>query len=98
MYDDGSLVCIDTRGHTPGHQSLIVDLPNSGKFVLAGDAVQLDQHLTEKGVLPGISWNSVDAMRSIEKLCHMHAEDLFVIPGHDPDLWKTLKKVPEYYD
>ena len=48
--------------------------------------------------VPDISWNSLDAMRSIEKLCHMHAEDLFVIPGHDPDLWKTLKKVPEYYD
>ena len=98
LFFDGTLVCIDTRGHTPGHQSLVVDLPNSGKIVLAGDAVQLAVQLDEKGILPGISWNSADAMCSIEKLRHMKAEGMFVIPGHDLGVWETLKIAPAFYD
>lgn len=31
------LQAISTRGHAPGHQSLVVDLPNTGRVMLAGD-------------------------------------------------------------
>lgn len=66
--------------------------------MLGGDAVQLTLQFDEKGILPGIIWNSVDAMRSIEKLQHMKTEGMFVLPGHDLCMWKTIKLVPDFYD
>jgi N-acyl homoserine lactone hydrolase len=56
IFFDGSLVCIDTRGHTRGHQSIIVTLPRSGKVVLAADAVLIAANLKE-GILHGPSRN-----------------------------------------
>ena len=35
---DGSLVLLDTKGHTPGHQSLQVTFPDGRRYVLVGDA------------------------------------------------------------
>jgi N-acyl homoserine lactone hydrolase len=37
LFGDGSVVCLPTHGHTPGHQSLKVRL-DSGDVVLAADA------------------------------------------------------------
>jgi glyoxylase-like metal-dependent hydrolase (beta-lactamase superfamily II) len=36
-YCDGTVVCLPTHGHTPGHQSLRLRL-DSGEVVLAADA------------------------------------------------------------
>lgn len=98
LFFDGTLVCFDTRGHTPGHQSLMVNLPKSGQIVLAGDAVQLAVQLNEKGILPGISWDSAAAMRAIEKLRHMQRQGMRIIPGHDPEIWETLMIAPAFYE
>ncbi len=39
LFGDGSLVCVHTPGHTPGHQSLLARLPERGRtLVLCGDA------------------------------------------------------------
>ena len=51
VFFDGSLILVDTRGHSRGHQSVIVSLPKSGRIVLAGDAVQVADNLRE-GILP----------------------------------------------
>jgi glyoxylase-like metal-dependent hydrolase (beta-lactamase superfamily II) len=32
VFQDGSLICIDTKGHTEGHQSMIVTLPGAGRW------------------------------------------------------------------
>ncbi len=97
VFFDRSLILVDTRGHSRGHQSLIVDLPKSGRMVLAGDAVQVGENLT-KGYLPGICWNSEMAVRSIEKLQHMEREGMQIILGHDLASFERLKIAPEYYE
>lgn len=98
IFGDGSLICIDTKGHTRGHQSLIVNLPIYGKIVLAADAVSLAENLDEK-VLPGHEiWSSEMAVRAIENLQQMQKAGALIILGHDPVLWKTLKKAPDYYE
>jgi len=38
-FGDGSAVLVSTPGHTPGHQSLLVKLKQSGAILLSGDAV-----------------------------------------------------------
>ncbi|HLA82941.1 MAG TPA: N-acyl homoserine lactonase family protein, partial [Thermoleophilia bacterium] len=56
VFQDGSLICIDTKGHTEGHQSLIVNLARSGRIELAGDAAQVAENLSDK-VPPGFCWS-----------------------------------------
>jgi len=59
IFGDGAVRIIPTPGHTPGHQSLCVELP-SGLLVLAADASYLDAAMRARR-LPGVVWNP-DAM------------------------------------
>ena len=97
VFGDGTLVCIDTKGHTEGHQSLVVSLPNAGKIVLTGDAVQVTENLTD-GVPPGMSWSSEHAVRSIQKLRHLEAQGALVVLGHELSQLDSLRIAPDYYD
>jgi N-acyl homoserine lactone hydrolase len=66
LFGDGSVVVLDTKGHTQGHQSLMVKLQNTGALFLAGDAVYTPEN--EAGVIPGITWNTYESMQSINRL------------------------------
>jgi N-acyl homoserine lactone hydrolase len=96
VFLDGSIVCIDTKGHTQGHQSLVLNLPHTGKTVLTADAAHLSDVLNE-GALPFV-WNAEASVRAIARIQHLRDNGAFVIMAHDPDQFKTLKVVPEYYD
>lgn len=96
LYGDGFLRCWRTPGHTPGHMSLEVKLAG-GAYILAADAANTLDHVEEK-VLPGFSIDMVTGGRSIRRIRRLRDRaQAQVIPGHDPDLWPTLKKAPEYY-
>ncbi|MEZ5661291.1 MAG: N-acyl homoserine lactonase family protein [Burkholderiaceae bacterium] len=69
LFGDGSIVVLDTKGHTPGHQSVRVNLPKTGTLLLAADAVYTAEN--EAGVIPGITWSTVHSMNSIERLKQM---------------------------
>ena len=97
VFQDGSVICIDTKGHSQGHQSLVVNLPNSGKFVLTADAAAMAEILDE-GVLPSVAWNAEEALRSLRKVQHMKREGATVLMAHDPDQWATTRLAPEYYE
>jgi N-acyl homoserine lactone hydrolase len=76
---------------------LIIKLPKSGTFVLPADAADMEEILDE-GLLPGVVWNAESAMRAIRKVQHLRREGAFVVMGHDPEQFKTLKFAPDYYD
>jgi N-acyl homoserine lactone hydrolase len=97
IFLDGTIICIDTKGHTPGHQSVMVDLPESGKIIFAGDAVSLSESLDES-IMPGIVWDPDLAQKTIAKLQHMQRNGVRIFLGHDPDFFKTVKLAPKYYD
>jgi N-acyl homoserine lactone hydrolase len=97
MFGDGRLVCIDTKGHTEGHQSLVVDLPQSGKVVLAGDAAQVAENL-EEGVPPGMCWNNQWSTDSLRRLRHLRDLGALVILGHELGQMATLKVAPGCYE
>lgn len=74
LYGDGSIVILDSKGHTQGHQSVLVRLPKTGSLVLAGDAVYTPEN--EAGAIPGITWNTYESMESINRLKRIRdAED-----------------------
>ncbi len=91
------LRAIKTRGHSPGHQSLVVDLPNTGRVVLAGDVGDLMENFRDE-VLPGESADDGAALASIRRINALVAEGAKLFLTHDPDLLLTLKRAPDFYD
>ncbi len=86
LFGDGTLVVLDTKGHTQGHQSLMVKLKNTGTLFLAGDAVYTPEN--EAGVVPGITWSAFHSMQSINRLKMLR-------DAHDGDLWFS-HDMPQY--
>jgi len=37
VFNDGAVVILSTPGHTPGHQNLFLNLPETGPVILSGD-------------------------------------------------------------
>lgn len=97
VFEDGSLICFDTKGHTEGHQSLLVNLPKSGRIVLTGDAVQVAENFTDK-VPPGMCWSSQLAVQAIETLQHLQSAGALLIFGHELSQVGGLNIAPEYYE
>ena len=61
------VLVVPTPGHTPGHQSVVVELPDGRKIVYCGDAATL-RECVERRNIPGVLWRSDVALRSIDKL------------------------------
>ena len=74
---------ITTPGHTPGHQSVIVDTAG-GRFCVAGDAVMWYENM-EKRIPPGIHTSMIECLASLERIAR---EADHVIPGHDPKVFE----------
>src|SRR5690242_6751935 len=92
------LTLIETSGHTPGHQSVLVRLPQTGLVLLAIDAVMLQSLFTPDRRAQPIE-NEAQLRASTRKLLDLVEREQIslVIFGHDGQQWKTLKKAPEYY-
>jgi N-acyl homoserine lactone hydrolase len=97
VFGDGSVQVLFTPGHTPGHQSLLVNLPKSGRVLLTGDACYTTENLEEE-VMPGFTWNLEETRKSIEMIRHLKATGATMLIGHDPVLWPKYKKGPEFYE
>ena len=97
LFYDGSVLLIDTKCHTRGHQSVVLDLKELGKTVLVGDAAAFRENMEEK-ILPGYCSDSWAGMQTLERLKVMEEEGYFLIFGHDIPQWKELKLSPEFYE
>lgn len=86
-----------TVGHTPGHQSLLVELPETGPVILTGDACYWQVHLDAERI-PGVVWDPTLAFHSIKRIKTMaRLLGARVFPGHDPEFWRTVKQAPDAY-
>jgi glyoxylase-like metal-dependent hydrolase (beta-lactamase superfamily II) len=84
-------------GHTPGHHSLMVELPETGPVILAGDACYTHEHIDKERV-PGVVWNPTLALHSIKRLKTLaRLTGAKIFPSHDPVFWKTVKQAPDFY-
>ncbi len=89
---------IETSGHAPGHQSVLIDLPQTGPVLLAIDAVLLQQFFTPERKAWPIE-NEEQLRASTRKLLDIvaHERVALVVFGHDGRQWETLKKSPDFY-
>jgi N-acyl homoserine lactone hydrolase len=91
---------IETSGHVPGHQSVLVRLPQTGPVLLAIDAVtQAAQFDAEARELGPQDMDEADVRASTRKLVELARREgvALVVFGHDAEQWRTLKKAPDYY-
>lgn len=94
LFGDGAVTILPTPGHTPGHQSLCVELP-SGLHVLAADASYLDAGMRARR-LPGVVWNPDAMVASWETLEALERQrGARLIFTHDLDFRTTKRLAPE---
>ena len=94
------LALIETSGHVPGHQSVLVRLPKTGAVLLTVDAVPFADGFTRD---PQADESNPDAeairASTIKLLDRVESEPVgLVIFGHEEAQWKQLKKLPDYYE
>ncbi|MFB4274452.1 N-acyl homoserine lactonase family protein [Nonomuraea sp. MTCD27] len=90
---------IESGGHVPGHQSVLVRLPETGAVLLAGDAIPMGiaADPDERPILP-FDLDEAGTRASTRKLAALAArEDALVIYGHDPMQWAGLTVSPACY-
>lgn len=92
LFGDGRVVCLPTYGHTPGHQSLRVQL-DSGPIVLTGDACYLRRTL-EKLHLPSVVYDEAAMRASLQRLRALRDAGARIVYGHDPEFWATVPQAP----
>jgi N-acyl homoserine lactone hydrolase len=94
------LELIETSGHVPGHQSVLVRLPKTGAVLLTVDAVPFGGAFTREQPDEGSNPDGEASRPSTLKLLDLVEREHIglVIFGHDEEQWKGLKKLPEYYE
>ena len=87
---------LQVPGHAPGQLALLVELPRTGWVVLTSDAISRPAEVEERfDTAP----DPERALASAERLLRLAEErGAFVIYGHGPEQWPTLRKAPEFYD
>ena len=94
------LELIETSGHVPGHQSVLVRLPKTGAILLTIDAVPFGEGFTRDAQDDGSNPDAEAIRASTNKLLDLVEREKvgLVIFGHERDQWEGLKKLPEYYE
>jgi glyoxylase-like metal-dependent hydrolase (beta-lactamase superfamily II) len=98
VFGDGTVVIKFAPGHTPGHQVLSLNLPNSGRIVLSGDLY----HFPAERQLDRVPLIDTDAAQTrasraaIESFIAQNHAQLWI--QHDIHGFSALKKAPQYYD
>jgi len=91
---------IASPGHTAGHMSLFVELPEGRPVILCGDAADLRENLTDE-VAPGLCWQdneslAIDSIRKLNALARAERAELW--PNHDFEAYRTWPAFPAWRD
>lgn len=94
------LELIETSGHVPGHQSVLLRLPKTGAILLTVDAVPFGAGFTRDAQDDGNNPDAEATRASTIKLLDLVEREQIglVIFGHDKDQWDTLQKAPAFYE
>lgn len=91
---------IESSGHVPGHQSVLVRPANTGPVLLAVDAIPMSAALDpdERPVFP-FDMDEKDVRAGTRKLVDLaRTEKAMLVHGHDARQWAELRVAPAYYD
>ncbi len=85
VFADGSVKILEMPGHTPGHSVLLLDMPESGPVLLAGDLYHRKESRELRRV-PRFNWSEPVTLESMDEFEAL-AEELGakVVLQHEPD-------------
>jgi glyoxylase-like metal-dependent hydrolase (beta-lactamase superfamily II) len=93
VFGDGSVIMLNTPGHTPGHHSLLVKLKDKGNVLITGDLAHFRENYDSNGV-PTFNTNRADTLASLDRFkqlaTNLHAT---VIIQHDA---RDIDKLPVF--
>jgi N-acyl homoserine lactone hydrolase len=85
----------------PGHQSVLVRLPETGPVLLAIDAIprSLGEHTPETRPTSPADADEHATRVTTRKLLDLAQREgvALIIYGHDAEQWRTLKHAPDFY-
>lgn len=84
-----------TPGHAPGQMSLLVELPGTGPLLLTSDAISRPEEIAEGFAGAPDPEAARDSAARLMALAEERGA--FIIYGHWPEQWSTLRKAPEAY-
>ncbi|MDQ7981828.1 N-acyl homoserine lactonase family protein [Paraburkholderia sp. SARCC-3016] len=96
VFGDGAVRIISTPGHTPGHSSLLVTLPDAGRILLSGDVAHNRRNFGCRCV-PAFNANalqSIASMNKVDELLESEGATLWV--NHDVVQNGTLPHAPQW--
>jgi N-acyl homoserine lactone hydrolase len=93
VFGDGSVLCLPTYGHTPGHQSLKLRMPG-GDIVLAADSCYFCRTLRERR-LPRFAYDHEAMLVALDRLEALEKGGARIFFGHDPEFWQTVPQAPQ---
>lgn len=91
LFGDGSVVCVPSYGHTPGHQSLRVR-SDQGDHLLVGDACYNCEAYEARSFPEFADAAAMNA--SLDALMASCAPETVVVWGHDPGQWGERPVLP----
>ena len=93
VFGDGTVMILNTPGHTPGHHSLLVKLKEKGNIVLVGDAAHFHENYDTNGV-PTFNTNRAETLASMDRIKKLAANlKADVIIQHDA---RDVGKLPAF--
>ena len=97
VFGDGAVTLISTPGHTGGHQSLLVNLEQTGWVVLAGDATQVKEQWDRWHASPGsYPERLAPSMARLADVVSEHQAQVWF--SHDPVQTTELRSASPYYE
>ena len=93
VFGDGTVIILNTPGHTPGHHSLLVKLNEKGNVLITGDLVHFHENYETNGV-PWFNASRADTLASIDRFKKLAAQfKATVIIQHDA---RDVGKLPAF--
>lgn len=97
VFDDKSVVIVSTPGHTPGHQVLYLDLPQTGKVILSGDLYHFLENRINYGI-PAFNVSKRDTIHSFVLVDNLLDEiNAILWIQHDKPFFDSLNLSPSFY-
>jgi glyoxylase-like metal-dependent hydrolase (beta-lactamase superfamily II) len=93
IFGDGTVVMLNTPGHTPGHHALLVKLSSYGNVILSGDLAHFRENYENNGV-PVFNTDRAQTLASIERIKQLATNlNAKVIIQHD---WREMDLLPNF--
>ena len=93
VFGDGSVIMLYTPGHTPGHHSLLVKLPQMGPVFISGDLMHFHENYDTNGV-PSFNTDRAQTLASLDRAKKIVAANkATVVIQHDA---RDVDKLPAF--